>query len=111
MQTVRDLSTKASSYVKRVESAIAFLDALYPLDSPGKVEQALPLLESAIRRLWLFTTLDTDLESAVIRQLQKFDIVSGVGRATVACEATFELYIANKVMAATDKAKGRQHHA
>lgn len=101
----RDLPTEAQVYVYKIASAITVLNALYPLNSAEKVTQAVPCWNQ-IYDIIGFTTLDTDLENAILKHPNLVKLMPSVRRATIECEAAFEVSWADKIALARDPTDG-----
>jgi hypothetical protein len=101
----RDLESEILAYVSRVSSATAALEKLYPLDTPEKVDQAVGFWDELYVYM-AFTTLDTELEDAILTHRSMGELMPEVRRATINCEAAFEIATAQRMAAARDAKKG-----
>ncbi|KAK4235856.1 Nicotianamine synthase 2 [Achaetomium macrosporum] len=102
----RDLEAEIQAYVSKVSCATAALEKLYPLDTPEKVDQAIRFW-SDIYGCIAFTTLDTELEEAILTHRSMSELMPEVRRATVNCEAAFEIATARRMALARDAKEAR----
>jgi hypothetical protein len=103
---LRDMESEVQAYVSEVSCATAALEKLYPLDTPEKVEQAISLWDKVYVHI-AFTTLDTELEKAILSHRSVSELMPEVRRATVNCEAAFEIATARRMVLARDVKEGK----
>jgi nicotianamine synthase len=102
----RDLESEIQAYVSRVSCATAALEKLYPLDTPEKADQAISFWDEIYTRI-AFTTLDTELEDAILSHRSMSELMPEVRRAAVNCEAAFEIATARRMELARDAKEGK----
>jgi PIN domain nuclease of toxin-antitoxin system len=101
----RDLESEVGAYLSNISSATAVLENLYPLDTPEKVEQAVGLWDRIYTAIG-FTTVDTELEHAILTHRSMSKLMPEVRRATINCEAAFEIATARQTALAKDEKQG-----
>jgi hypothetical protein len=100
------LELDVQAYVARVSSAAAALEQLYPLDTPEKIDQAIGFWDDLYARI-AFTTLDVELEHAILGHRSMRELMPRLRRATINCEAAFEIATARRMAQARDGKEGR----
>ncbi|KAF4628898.1 hypothetical protein G7Y89_g9253 [Cudoniella acicularis] len=103
----RDLAAEAQVYVRKMVSSVASLDALCPLDSPEKTEQAIPFW-SQFYDVIGFSTLDIELENAILQHPDVLKLMPDLRRVMGECEVALEVTWAAKVAVARDPTEARQ---
>lgn len=102
----RDLESEIQAYVSEVSCATSALEKLYPIDTPAKLEEAISLWDKVYACI-AFTTLDTELENALLSHRFMSELMPEVRRATVNCEAAFEIATARRMTLAGDAKEGK----
>lgn len=101
----RDLESEAQVYVRIVVENVKGLKKLCPLDTPEKTDRALPLW-AAFYEVLAFTTLDIDLENAVLKHPEILKLMPEIRFVMGECEGALEVTWAERVMAAKDPTQG-----
>lgn len=101
----RDLESEARVYVHIVVENIKALKALCPLNTPEKTDRALPLWTTFYKVL-AFTTLDIDLENAVLKNSDILKLMPDIRFVMGECEAGLEMTWAERVTAAKGPTEG-----
>jgi hypothetical protein len=101
----RDLSADAQVYVHKIVSSVASLDALCPLDSSEKTQQAIPFWTQFYDVIG-FSTLDIELENAILQHHEVLKLMPALRRLMGECEVALEVTWAAKVAVARDSTEG-----
>lgn len=101
----RDLAAEAQVYVLKIVSSVASLNALCPLSTPEKTEQAIPFWTQFYDVIG-FSTLDIELENAILQHPNALKLMPDLRRLMGECEVALEVTWAAKVAVARDPTEG-----
>ena len=82
------------------------MSRLHPLDGDDKLEKALPFW-TTIYDATAFTTVDSDLEDAILKHSSICKLTPKVREAYRVCEEAIEISVAKRISQAEDAARGR----
>ncbi|KAG5754652.1 hypothetical protein H9Q70_002758 [Fusarium xylarioides] len=97
----RDLEVEAQVYVKTMVENIKAAKALCPLDTPEKTDQVVPFWNGFYKVIG-FTTLDIELETAVLAHPDILGLMPDIRCVMGQCEGALEVTWAERVAAAQD---------
>jgi hypothetical protein len=101
----RDLEAEAQVYVKTMVENVKAAKALCPLDTPEKTDQVVPFWAGFYKVIG-FTTLDIELETAVLSHPEILSLMPDIRYVMGECEGALEVTWAERVAAAKDTAEG-----
>jgi hypothetical protein len=101
----RDLESEAQVYVRKVVENTKGAKALCPLDTPEKTDQAMPFWVGFYDVI-AFTTLDIELENAVLKHPEILKLMPDIRYVMGECEGALEETWAERVVAAKDSTEG-----
>ncbi|KAH6634505.1 Nicotianamine synthase [Chaetomium sp. MPI-SDFR-AT-0129] len=102
-----DLEPEVQTYLAAISQSTDALRKLYPLDTPEKADLASPLWDEIYTAIG-FTTLDVELEHAILTHKSTAELMPAVREATVQCEAAFEIITARRLVQARDPDEARE---
>ncbi|KAF7192930.1 Nicotianamine synthase 2 [Pseudocercospora fuligena] len=104
---MRDLRAEAEAYLEPLDTALLSLSRLYPLNEDNKLEKALQFW-TTIYNATGFTTVDSDLETAILKHPWVCKLTPKVREAYRVCEEAIEISIAKRILQAGNAAKARE---
>ncbi|KAM0559776.1 hypothetical protein ACHAPJ_004300 [Fusarium lateritium] len=103
----RDLEGEAQVYVKTMVENVKAAKALCPLDTPEKTDQVVPFWAGFYKVIG-FTTLDLELETAVLAHPEILSLMPDIRYVMGECEGALEVTWAERVAAAKDSTEAWQ---
>ncbi|KAM0349701.1 hypothetical protein ACHAPU_003530 [Fusarium lateritium] len=97
----RDLEGEAQVYVKTMVDNVKGAKSLCPLDTPEKTDQVVPFWAGFYKVIG-FTTLDLELETAVLAHPEILNLMPDIRYVMGECEGALEVTWAERVAAARD---------
>ncbi|KAF5631030.1 Nicotianamine synthase 3 [Fusarium sp. NRRL 25303] len=97
----RDLEAEGQVYVKTMVENIKAAKSLCPLDTPEKADQVVPFWDKFYKVIG-FTTLDIELETAVLAHPDILGLMPDIRYVMGECEGALEVTWADRVAAAQD---------
>lgn len=101
----RDLEGETQFYVRKMVENIKSAKALCPLDTPEKTDKATPFW-NGFYEILSFTTLDAELEKAILRSSEIVRILPDIRFMMGEGEGALEVTYAERVAAAHDSTEG-----
>ncbi|KAG9239894.1 putative Nicotianamine synthase 3 [Calycina marina] len=103
----RDLESEVQVYVRKMIENVKGVKALLPIDTPEKADQVVPFW-AGYYDIIAFTTLDIDLENALLESSGIRKLLPELRLVMEACEGAFETTWADRVVAARDSIEARK---